>query len=66
MHEKVPEKKETSNIRSLRKATKQSFELNIIGMRYEEAMIAVDNLLIMRLFLIILWCVLFMVWERVF
>ncbi|HJI33460.1 MAG TPA: hypothetical protein OIL95_03025 [Coprobacillaceae bacterium] len=31
MHEKVPEKKETSNIRSLRKATKQSFELNIIG-----------------------------------
>ena len=43
MHEKVPEKKETSNIRSLRKATKQSFELNIIGMRYEEAMIAVDK-----------------------
>mgnify|MGYP007054484250 FL=1 len=37
MHEKVPEKKETSNIRSLRRANKQSYELNIIGMRYEEA-----------------------------
>lgn len=33
MHEKVPEKKETSNIRSLRRANKQSYELNIIGMR---------------------------------
>ena len=41
MHEKVPEKKETSNIRSLRRANKQSYELNIIGMRYEEAMNAV-------------------------
>ena len=43
MHEKVPEKKETSNIRSLRRANKQSYELNIIGMRYEEAMNAVDK-----------------------
>lgn len=43
MHKKVAEKKETSNIRSLRKATKQSYELNIIGMRYEEAMNTVDK-----------------------
>lgn len=43
MHEKIPVKKETSNIRSLRKATTQSFELNIIGLRYEEAMNQVDK-----------------------
>lgn len=43
MHEKIAVKKESSNVRSLRKATTQSFELNIIGLRYEEAMIQVDK-----------------------
>lgn len=43
MHEKIEVKKETSNIRSLRKTTTQSFELNIIGLRYEEAMMQVDK-----------------------
>lgn len=43
MHKKIKERKESSNIRSLRKATTQSFELNIIGLRYEEAMIQVDK-----------------------
>ena len=36
-------KKETSNTRALRKAATQSFELNIIGLRYEEAMMQVDK-----------------------
>ena len=36
-------KKETSNARALRKTTQQSFELNIIGLRYEEAMREVDK-----------------------
>lgn len=43
MHEKVTTKKETTNTRALRKATTQSFELNIIGLRYEEAMMQVDK-----------------------
>lgn len=43
VHEKLKVKKETSNVRSLRKATTQSFELNIIGLRYEEAMIQVEK-----------------------
>ena len=43
LHQKIDVKKETSNVRSLRKTTKQSFELNIIGLRYEEAMREVDK-----------------------
>lgn len=43
MHEKVPVKKETTNTRALRKASTQSFELNIIGLRYEEAVVQVDK-----------------------
>lgn len=45
VHEKVKTKKVASNIKSLRKTTKQSYELNIIGKRYEEAMILVDKFL---------------------
>ena len=66
MHEKVPEKKETSNIRSLRRANKQSYELNIIGMRYEEAMNAVDKLLMEHSYQIIQQYELSMEWEQVF
>lgn len=43
LHEKAVLKKETSNTRALRKAATQSFELNIIGLRYEEAMMQVDK-----------------------
>lgn len=43
LHQKREVKKETSNARALRKTTKQSFELNIIGLRYEEAMREVDK-----------------------
>ena len=43
LHQKIDVKKETSNVRSLRKTTNQSFELNIIGLRYEEAMREVDK-----------------------
>lgn len=42
---KVKPKKVTSNLKSLRKTTNQSFELNIIGKRYEEAMLLVDKFL---------------------
>ena len=43
LHQKREVKKETSNARALRKTTQQSFELNIIGLRYEEAMREVDK-----------------------
>lgn len=43
VHEAIAVKKETSNVRALRKTTAQSFELNIIGLRYEEAMVQVDK-----------------------
>ena len=42
---KVKPKKVKSNLKSLRKSTNQSFELNIIGKRYEEAMLLVDKFL---------------------
>lgn len=42
---KVKPKKVKSNLKSLRKTTNQSFELNIIGKRYEEAMELVDKFL---------------------
>lgn len=42
---KVKPKKVKSNLKSLRKTTNQSFELNIIGKRYEEAMLIVDKFL---------------------
>lgn len=45
MHKKVIQKVQTSNIKSLKKTTNQSYELNIIGKRYEEAMIEVDKFL---------------------
>lgn len=43
VHEAIAVKKETSNVRALRKTAVQSFELNIIGLRYEEAMVQVDK-----------------------
>lgn len=42
---KVKPKKVKSNLKSLRKSTNQSYELNIIGKRYEEAMLLVDKFL---------------------
>ena len=42
---KVKPKKVKSNLKSLRKTTNQSYELNIIGKRYEEAMAIVDKFL---------------------
>lgn len=42
---KVKPKKVKSNLKSLRKSTNQSYELNIIGLRYEEAMLVVDKFL---------------------
>jgi len=42
---KVKPKKVKSNLKALRKSTNQSFELNIIGKRYEEAMALVDKFL---------------------
>lgn len=42
---KVKPKKVKSNLKALRKTTNQSFELNIIGKRYEEAMLLVDKFL---------------------
>lgn len=42
---KIKPKKVKSNLKSLRKSTNQSYELNIIGKRYEEAMLLVDKFL---------------------
>lgn len=42
---KKKEKKIISNVRSIKKAKSQSYELNIIGKRYEEAMLEVDKFL---------------------
>lgn len=42
---KVKPKKVKSNLKSLRKSTNQSYELNIIGLRYEEAMLVADKFL---------------------
>ena len=42
---KIKHKKVKSNLKSLRKSTNQSYELNIIGKRYEEAMLLVDKFL---------------------
>ena len=41
----IKPKKVKSNLKSLRKSTNQSYELNIIGKRYEEAMLLVDKFL---------------------
>lgn len=42
---KVKPKKVKSNLKPLKKTTNQSFELNVIGQRYEEAMLIVDKFL---------------------
>lgn len=42
---KQKKKQVKSNLRSLKKTTNQSFEINVIGQRYEEAMLLVDKFL---------------------
>lgn len=45
MSKKVKPKQVKTNLRSVKKTTSQSFEINVIGKRYEEAMLLVDKFL---------------------